>query len=65
MREHSSEFRIQMAEEAEMRQEQIRKTPRRRPRPVDLAPLVLAPAAPAAAASDDLLDLIDHVLESA
>lgn len=48
-----------------MRQEQIRKTPRRRPRPVELAPLILAPAAPAAAAADDLLELIDAVLESA
>ena len=48
-----------------MRQEQIRKTPRRRPRQVELAPLVLAPAAPAAAAADDVLELIDQALESA
>lgn len=48
-----------------MRQEQIRKTPRRRERRVELPPLVLAPAAPAAGAADDLLELIDQVLEAA
>jgi hypothetical protein len=44
-----------------MRQERIRKTPRRRPRPSEAAALLVAPAADVTEA-DDLLELIDAVL---
>ena len=47
-----------------MRQEQIRKTPRRKPRRVEPPALILTPAAPAARDADELLDRIDRVLGS-
>ena len=48
-----------------MRQEQIRKTPRRRPRRVEPPALLITPCAPGNSDADDLLDRIDQVLESA
>ena len=47
-----------------MRQEQIRKTPRRKPRRIEPPALQVTPAAPVAADADELLDRIDRVLES-
>ena len=47
-----------------MRQEQIRKTPRRKPRRVEPPALLVTPAAPVVADADELLDRIDRVLEA-
>ena len=62
MEEHSS-HRIQGLEPT-MRQEQIRKTPRRKPRRVD-PPELLVATPPVVADADELLARIDQVLESA
>ena len=48
-----------------MRQEQIRKTPRRRTTRVEPPALLVTPRAPSNPDADDLLDRIDQVLESA
>ena len=47
-----------------MRQEQLRRRPRRQTRRAQLPPLVVAPA-PAASSADELLERIDDVLEAA
>ena len=47
-----------------MRQEQIRKTPRRKPRRVEPPAPLVTPAAPEVAEADELLNRIDRVLES-
>ena len=48
-----------------MRQEQIRKTPRRRPRRVEAVAELLVAQAPGSTEADDLLERIDQVLEAA
>ena len=48
-----------------MRQEQIRKMPSRRTRRVEPPALVLTPSAPVNVETDELLERIDRVLETA
>ena len=48
-----------------MRQEQIRKMPRRRPRRVEAPAEIQVPQAPSSADADDLLARIDQLLEAA
>ena len=48
-----------------MRQEQIRKTPRRRPRRAEAPAQLLVPCVPGSIDADDLLARIDQVLEAA
>lgn len=48
-----------------MRQEQIRKQPRRRPRRVEAPAELLVTRVPRPSGDDDLLERIDHVLETA
>ena len=52
-------------EPAVNRQTRIRPAPRRRPRPVDVAPLAVAGFTPDTTAADELIDRIAAILEIA